>query len=604
MNKCMRFAFVLLMFMACLGRVMAAPGKDYSLSEARIEAVRTQVEDCLSENPELTVKELIQLTEKALRQKAKALQDSRSKESADGEQKQLPTTEEKALEAFLEATEESPALLLEDKRQEKLADKELIRRALKAYPNYSDSELRQRAAEIYPLYKLNQRVKVKYHKRAGIVDTAEGVFKGMRGGNIVLGSQLIRLADLQGIEGNDGSHGEIAKFDKMLNQRLRDEWMEKYREESAVSRKDYESSHREEVREEQKSKEFLENQENGYTFWDDEWFTPEALVVRIATDTVETARRTEDAQKTERIRRGDEEIAAQMNMASQSYAIAPIGTLPSVSPEDRGAQQAQGDAGETEDEDDLDSTPSVGGSQRAADASPVVEQKSSSLWLYLVIGVIVVGGAGFGVWMFFFHQEKELDVSKFYESKGDFQEGFWASAEADPERFKYVAYLFDNVDEAKNALCQLSFVGMGVNGELKAKRDDIILGAYSHQNRAVAVIGGLNLNYARWREASMVWPELPNAAYFRQSSEPKVKLVMPSAEELSRQDGLEVEKLGEEDVRAESGEINRVFRYRCANRENALRFLALFKVEEEGVVVRVETAEGEFGKDINGVFTV
>ena len=102
----------------------------------------------------------------------------------------------------------------------------------------------------------------------------------------------------------------------------------------------------------------------------------------------------------------------------------------------------------------------------------------------------------------------------------------------------------------------------------------------------------------------MVWPELPNAAYFRQSSEPKVKLVMPSAEELSRQEGLEVEKLGAEDIRTESGEINRVFRYRCANRESALRFLALFKVEEEGIVVRVETAEGEFGKDINGVFTV
>jgi len=63
-------------------------------------------------------------------------------------------------------------------------------------------------------------------------------------------------------------------------------------------------------------------------------------------------------------------------------------------------------------------------------------------------------------------------------------------------------------------------------------------------------------------------------------------------------------KVSEEDVRTESGEINRVFRYRCANREDALKFLALFKVEEEGVVVRVETNEGEFGKDINGVFTV
>ena len=340
---------------------------------------------------------------------------------------------------------------------------------------------------------------------------------------------------------------------------------------------------------------------------------------------VANARRLRITKENDRINRGNAEIAAQFEMASQSYAISPAGKLPNAegvlakqAEEERKRQElAEQQAKEEEELREREAEEArqaeLAAQREQEEGNPpaqrtvvpvVEEEEGKSIWLYVVIAAVVVGVVGFVAWMFFSHREKELDVSKFYESKGEFQEGFWAAAEADPENFKYVAYLFNTVEEAKDALCQLSFVGLGVNGELKSKRGDIILGAYNHQNRAVAVIGGTSLNYARWREASMVWPDLPNASYFRQSSEPKVNLVMPSAEELSRQEGLEVEKLGAEDIRTETGEINRVFRYRCANRENALRFLALFKVEEEGIVVRVETADGEFGKDINGVFTV
>ncbi len=102
----------------------------------------------------------------------------------------------------------------------------------------------------------------------------------------------------------------------------------------------------------------------------------------------------------------------------------------------------------------------------------------------------------------------------------------------------------------------------------------------------------------------MVWPELPEAQYFKVSSEPIVKLILPKLDDLQESEGIKVDKIGEVDVRTETGEINKVFRYFCATKDMALQFLAKLNVEEEGVVIRVETEQGEFGKDINGIFTV
>ena len=598
MKKLIRFAFILLTFMAYVGMFATAAELDHSISDERLAMLEKWMGDMVAVNPEITEEQLANAIEARF----------------------------KALEPCL-AEEKLPQLVLENNSNE-TAEQKLAAAALEEYPNYNMDELRVKSEEVYPLYKERQVVTVWFMKSPGKTDKIRGIYMGTHGGFVNVSSRKIRLGDMKGIECNEGPNGEIAKFDPVENQRLRLQWIDDYINNSAVNRKKFEDEHRAEFIAKQISDDFLANQRNGYIFWDGQWFTADMLLREYAEQTVQAARRLRIAQEIERVNRGNTEIAAQLEMTSQAYAIAPVGKLPNIKDvlEKQAAdaaaaaaerqrlaeQQAKEEEERLEREAEEARLAELEAQRAAADNSkpaqpavPTVEQASSKpLWLYVVIGIVVIGVIGFGAWMFFSHHEKELDVSKFYESTGEFQDSFWSAVDADPDHFKYVAYLFNTLDEAKEALCQLSFVGMGVNGELKSKRGDIILGAYNHQDRAVAVIGGVNLNYARWREASMVWPELPHASYFRQSSEPKVKLVMPSAEELSRQEGLSVEKLGAEDVRTESGEINRVFRYRCGSREDALKFLALFKVEEEGVVVRVKTAEGEFGKDINGVFTV
>ncbi|MBO4619493.1 MAG: hypothetical protein J5654_05225 [Victivallales bacterium] len=595
MNNRSRLVFILVATLLWFEVAVIGGEVDRSLSNKRLATLEKLMDEALSAKPEMDLNGLLQATSETF----------------------------KATEKCLQATTRPP-LVLEPESEAK-ADEALAAAALEVYPAYSMPELRQKAAEVYPLYKLNQTVTVIYKKTPRLTEKVRGIYMGTRGGNIIISSHTIRLGDMEGIEGNDGPEGEIVKFDQIANQRYREQWMDEYISNSAVARKKYEDEHRTEFVERQFAEDFLANQNNGYTYWEEQWFTPDALLREYAANAIAVAARVSKAREADRVNRANAEIASQVSMASQSYAVNPVGKLPRVEGvlakqaeaerkrQELAEQQAREEEAIREREEEEARQAELEAERQAAASRPTPSRQEpqvepparrSRLWLYIVVIVVLVGIVGLVVWMFFFRGEKELDVSDFYKSKGAFQENFWKAAESDPDHFKYVAYLFDTVDEAKNALCQLSFVGLGVNGELKSKRGDIILGAYSHHDRAVAVVGGVSLNYARWREASMIWPELPHASYFRQSSEPKVKLVMPSAEELSRQEGLSIEKLGEEDVRTESGEINRVFRYRCANREEALKFLALFKVEEEGVVVRVETAEGEFGKDINGVFTL
>ena len=175
-------------------------------------------------------------------------------------------------------------------------------------------------------------------------------------------------------------------------------------------------------------------------------------------------------------------------------------------------------------------------------------------------------------------------------------------AEADPEHFKYVAYMFPDLKEANSALQKLSYIRSSPNGDLRSTRD-ILFGAYPHLEGAVCFVGGINLHYALWREASAVLPELPNAVYFKVSTEPNVQLEIPDINDLADKD-IHVENLGVQELAGEGGEFTRCYRYRTNTKKAALAFLESFVVNEEGIIIHVETDEGIWGKDENGVFEV
>ena len=214
--------------------------------------------------------------------------------------------------------------------------------------------------------------------------------------------------------------------------------------------------------------------------------------------------------------------------------------------------------------------------------------------------VFVIVAAAIMVW----HKTQKKDpFKKYFEGKGQLQKDFWAAASADPDNFKYVAYMFPDLKEATAALGKLSYFNIGPGGDLKCVRD-LRYGAYPHLDGAVCFVGGTKFTYALWKEASIVLPELPNASYFKVSTEPKVLLELPNLEQLSETENLHIESLGFEDIAGENGEFNRVFKYKTDTLEAARHFLDTIEVKEAGIIIHIETNEGIIGKDENGVFSI
>lgn len=515
--------------------------------------------------------------------------------------------------------------VVRESESERAAHDELNAALDKAYPALTPQQLRRKAEEARPLYKRGDMVRIRYRFNPKSSRVATGIFREVKAGYIMINTgDRVRMGDMEGIPGNDGPEGELAKYDVQLNRKYRQEWMEQYSVEMTEGRRKFEAENSEKFIARRKEADHAANEANGYTWYKFMWYSQDDLLREFAERAlgVMERRNAEAAEKVVAERR--EKLASQTKIGAIQAVYAPYGSFPSAQQElarQAAEEQARRDAmAQRRREEQLklerereEARQLAEREAREAELAKKAKIKRLTaeleetgqhdyvLYGLIAFGLLAVAGA-YGWW---YHRKREeernLAVERFFAGKGKVQQEFWDAAEADPDHFKYVAYIFNDTDSARDALGHLSFISMDPDGQLHCRRNDIRFGTYEHQGRAVAFIGGDKLNYARWREASMVWPELPSASYFRQSTEPVVSLELPKLEDMKG----EIENLGSEDVKLENGEINRVFRFKTASREKALDFLGKFKIEEEGIVVRVLTDhDGEFGKDINGTFAV
>ncbi len=514
------------------------------------------------------------------------------------------------------------AYISEDVTIRKIQEK-LTQDALAKYPEYTHDALVRQSEKLFPLYTKGERVSINVRTNPKKTVNVKGPYGGTSGGKVFIGSNSYNLADMAGIPGNDGPEGEIAKFDPATNARYRRQWQEDYARESAVGRAQFleDADRKREYARRQHEEDFLENEKRGYTFFQERWFAPEELVEECATLLAEQLYQASSKARSRDQARQREAVESQGFMTSHSVAVAPSSHFPSAEKVIRQnaeaerrraelraqreqeaelmAERAKEEARQNELRRQREAERRV---RQAQEREAELEDQGISFTVYAIGGVVIVLLClGIGWWLNYRKGEDELDVSKFYEGKGKLQQEFWDAAAADPDHFKYVSYLFPSMESAREALLRLSYISTDELGNIISKRDDLRYGCYEHQNGAVAFIGSTTLNYARWREASMTWPELPFANYFKVSSEPHVSMLAPDMNKLKSM-GLHVESLGAEDVRMDTGEINRVYRFKAATRGEAITLLESFDIREEGLVVRVQTADGEFGKDIHGIF--
>ncbi|NMA39544.1 MAG: hypothetical protein GX937_05140 [Lentisphaerae bacterium] len=512
---------------------------------------------------------------------------------------------------------------------QKAVEREITRLAQTHVPPPDQDALYAQASAKYPIYQPGDKVVVVYRANPRYSTAHEGTYQGRSGAYLKVGARMIRIADMVGLDNNDV---ELLKFNPEESERLRQEFIAAEMEKHRLAQAEYKKEQRPEVITRLSAQATLANEKAGYTQVQNTWLKPELVM----TSAIDTARRKTRQQKHERanqVRLGKiAVIESQAQSLISKNTLAPA--IERLDPEEiiRSQQEeaqriAEAEAKRAADaeakriaaENEAKRLQEQAEMRRLAEeearrlaeqraAEPVVEPEPPKVPLHRIIlfgmiGIVVLGIAGIVTAIIVQKQRAKNTFKKFFEGRGKLQKDFWAMADADPEHFKYVAYMFPDLKDANGALQKLSYIRTAPNGDLRSTRD-ILFGAYPHQEGAVCFVGGVNLHYALWREATAVLPELPNAVYFKVSTEPDVQLEIPDIDQLAADKDIHVENLGVQELAGAHGEFTRCYRYRTDTKKAALDFLESFVVNEEGIVIHVETQEGTWGKDENGIFEV
>ena len=490
--------------------------------------------------------------------------------------------------------------------------------AEKAFPLASDDILEKMAEEKFPLYKIGDRVKVLYRVNPQYPSKAEGVFNGERNGYLRIGQSSIRREDMAGVTGNEA---EILKFDSVATEKKRKKFIRDEKFRISDGRKDFIEKNEEAILANTIKDFTAKNEASGFTCFNGKWYAPAELLTTLAKkcldDFLQEALREKKAAGKARadIAKAQADTLRLSNSAyPESMKLNPTEALKAQAEEQRKKEEAEAKRKQEEEQRRLQAEEALRKKQEAEEArrrqdeerkrkameKPVEEAPKPIIGTGGIIAIIVVlllAAGGTVAYIIIKRKKEETKFTSFFEGKGEIQKIFWEKANADPENFKYVAYLFPNEEEATKALLSLSYISELPNGELKCSKS-IDYGTYPHNGGAVAFIGGKELHYAPWREATATLPELPNAQYFKVSTEPSVQLELPNMADQN----IDIKDMGREEIRTEDGSIVLCYKYSCQNKDDAMYFLENLQLNEEGVMIQVQTPDGYLGKDMEGIF--
>ncbi len=525
------------------------------------------------------------------------------------------------------AVEDVPkAELLGAEECAKAAAQSIVKATDAKYPIKDEKQLAEEAVERYPLYKKGDHVKVFYAKNPQMPNEVSGVYYGTNRGIVQVGTARIRIDDMLNIE---DYRDEVLKFDPEATEELREEYIKRLQHNTARGREEFIEENSNAIIQAEIAAFAKRNEENGYTCIDDTWMPALQFLTAATSKARVKLARYEKEKHQEQVDEQLDVVGAQADSLAVHWTVVPSAARlnPSAVLKDKANREkkiADAEAKRKADEEtrqqeaataEQEAEEARRASEAAAKAASakrvddeeakireMEEQSKKQMRLMIIIGscallalVIVII-----IIMKIRAQREKNRFKRFFEGKGKVQKDFWDMAAADPKNFKYVAYMFPSLKDASKALTRLTYITAMPNGELKCTRD-ILFGVYPHQNGAVAFVGGKKFHYALWREASSVLPELEGASYFKVSEEPEVKLDIPDIKKLGKEG--EIESLGVEDVTDAEGSFTRCYKYRIHSRETAMAFLENFQINEEGIVVQVETDNGILGKDENGIFT-
>lgn len=493
------------------------------------------------------------------------------------------------------------------------------------FPDLDLAALEKEAAEKYPVYKEGDIVEVEFQPNPARRERVRGPFESRTTNVIVIGRHQIRVADIAAVKGNEKL---LLMLDADRSLQLRKAYVEEKVNKYNAEKEAYADAVRAAARRERYLAGARENEKRGYTFLDDGWYKARDAVLKVveAEKTALAAERKRQAEQAAAAAQQEAEaLAAAGTAAAQLGSAAPGGdpqaelaefTARVEAAQKKSQEEPPGEkAAEEKPEEEKPAEAAPGEPQVAAaeevpqpatapaprppPAAETPEEGGGVSWVLVALVVLVVLGGAAGLAYSAVRSRRSRDLRRFFQPKGTVERNFWALAEADPEHFKYVAYRFPTLEEARAALLRLSYITTGPDNQLRSTRE-VEFGFYPHEDKWVCFVGGTELSYALWREASAVWPELPNAEYFRVSTAPEVKLEVPDIEAMLRDEALKIEHV--ENRQGEGEDYGQYYVYRAPDKRSALEFLKRASVSEAGVHVVVQTPEGTWGKDETGIY--
>ena len=542
----------------------------------------------------------------------KLVRESLEKLGLDGS---VATVRKDVLEKFSKAdpcpVEPSSAVATLSQCRER-ADQMTARLVDKEYPLPDIDKLRQEAAARYPLYEKGEIITVKYRVSPIRVNEKRGVYHGRdgRGIKVGVGGGPILIADIAAHGDNDAK--EMLKFDVEQSTALRQALIDAALKESEARRTAYADEVRGLALAAEKERAVAMNERNGYILMDGEWFSLLDIVKTTIRDEKLSIREALEAERQRLARERRRQI--QSGIASQTVSEEVGAGIGFTDPQALWDERRQGN--QVQPEDVPPETPGSGvtgagpkfpvvpggggvvpGTPPGGVQPPPGDGEEMTSWLFYVVALVIIGGIAGVVVMVV--KQKGSSPQKFFKAPAKIQKGFWELAEADPEGFKYVAYRFSSEGEARSALLGLSYMSEATGGEMKC-RFSIQHGYYPHKDKFVSYVGGTELGYAMWREASALFPELPHAEYFRVSKAPRVEMDVPDIQQLMADEELNITYVGEQE--GEGDDFAIYHHYQAPDKESALAFLEKVEIKSDDAHILVETPEGRLGKDVNGIY--
>lgn len=479
---------------------------------------------------------------------------------------------------------------------------ELATAARRLYPDPDAAALERAAAAAFPLVKKGETVSITYQYNPVRKSSATGIFYGINGGAVLVGSHRILLRDLRSPPPGEAC---FARFDAGLTAERRQAFVA-VRQAAVTEARTAWVAREYAVRLAAAQREAVTaNERQGYVWLDGEWKT---IGMAAAERT-----RAESQLLRDLWERAHPPVQA-MPAVVKPVAVAVSTPPPAVLPVQRPAASVVAAAPAVKPA----KVPAVTPAARpvplgvAPVARPVVPAvvavpppvtpvarvtragpSPTRRWWVWALMPLVLGGGG---WLALRQMRGLQRRGCWHDNRDAAEAGFWVPARN--AGWPHVAYSFPDYESARRAVGQLSFTEGTKTGEWQS-REEVHFGIYELENQFVAFVGGATMSFLMWRECLAVFGRGNGAVRFQVSEAPGLNLELPNPEHLS---GPAAQVSFDRDYDGEEDDYRHYVLFKGPGEAGARAFLHRLAEPPQGIYLVVETPAGQWGRDADGYY--